>query len=210
MTITRLGGIVATAPVAFAIAALLVLEGERRLALWWSLLFAAGLGVVVATKMAFIGWGMGIRPLDFTGISGHAMRAMAVTPVLAYLLLQNTPSYVRISGMLAGIAFGAIIGISRVVLHAHSVSEVVAGWLLGAIVAIGFIRLSGPLQKNLFTPTRIAFGMTAMLAVALYAKPAPTQHWLTEASLYLSGRDKPFVRTGWKAAHPPVFIHKQS
>jgi membrane-associated phospholipid phosphatase len=168
------------------------------------------MALVVATKIAFIGWGIGIRPLDFTGASGHAMRAMAIAPVMAYLLLQKAPSRVRLSGVLAGTAFGIVIGISRVVVHAHSVSEVVAGWLLGGLVSLSFIQLSGSLQKCLFNPTRIALGMAALLAFALFAKPAPTQRWLTEASLYLSGRDKPFVRTGGKSFHPPAISPSRS
>jgi membrane-associated phospholipid phosphatase len=196
MTITRLAGITVTAPVALAIAALLTLEGERRLALLWCLLFAAGLSLVVLTKMAFIGWGIGIRPLDFTGASGHAMRAMALAPVILYLVLQRAPRHVRTTGVLAGYAFGVIIGISRIVLHAHSASEVVAGWLLGVVVSLGFICIAGSLQKPVFNAARIAAGMAALFLVAVYGQPISAQSWLTKATLYISGHDKPFVRAG--------------
>lgn len=202
LAITRLAGLTVMAPAALAIAALLVLEGERRLAMWWCLLFTAALGLVTATKMAFIGWGIGIRPLDFTGASGHAMRAMAVAPVIFYLLLHKAPHPVRVAGVLAGFALGVMIGISRVVLHAHSVTEVVAGWLLGAIVSLGFIWMSGSLRQPAFNPARIAFGMTTVLAVTFHAQPAPTQIWLTKAALYMSGHDKPFVRPTLPAPSP--------
>ncbi|MEN3367572.1 MAG: hypothetical protein V7606_4846 [Burkholderiales bacterium] len=198
-TITRLSGLTVTAPLALAIGALLVLEGERRLAMWWCLLFTAGLSLVAASKMAFIGWGIGISPLDFTGASGHAMRAMAIFPVLLYLLLQKAPRTIRWAGVLAGFSFGVLIGISRIVLEAHSVSEVVAGLLLGGIVSSGFIRMAGSLQKPLFNPARIALGLAALLA-ASHAQPAPTQAWLIKASLFVSGHDKPFVRAGSKPA----------
>jgi membrane-associated phospholipid phosphatase len=198
------------APAALAIAALLVLEGERRLAVWWGLLFTAGLVLVTVTKIAFIGWGIGIRPLDFTGASGHAMRAMAVAPVIFYLLLQNAPRYVRVTGVAAGFAFGVIIGISRVVLHAHSVSEVVAGWLLGAVAGLCFIWIAGSLRRPVFNPARIAFGMVALIAAASHAQPVPTQIWLTKASLYISGHDKPFVRAGWKPAPRPQYVRRES
>ncbi|MEN3293839.1 MAG: hypothetical protein V7642_3092 [Burkholderiales bacterium] len=196
MTITRLGGITVTAPIALGIAAFLALEGERRLAVWWCLLFSAGLALVVATKMAFIGWGIGIQPLDFTGASGHAMRAMALAPVAFYLVLQNAPRHLRAAGVLAGYAFGVLIGISRLVLRAHTVSEVVAGWLLGAVVSMAFICIAGSLQKTIFTPTRIAGGMVALFLLAAFGRPFPTQYWLTKASLYVSGHEKPFVRAG--------------
>lgn len=198
LTITRLAGMTVTAPVAMAIAAFLVVEGERRLALLWCLLFAAGLGLVVMTKIAFIGWGVGIGSFDFTGASGHTMRATALAPVVLYLLLHKASRSMRMIGILTGLAFGVLIGISRLALHAHSVSEAVAGWLLGTLVGLGFIGLAGPLQRPVLNPGRVAGGMVALLLLAAFARPFPTQAWLTKASLFIAGHDKPFVRTGAK------------
>jgi membrane-associated phospholipid phosphatase len=209
ITITRLAGITVTAPIALGIAAFLVIEGERRLALWWCLLFAAGLALVVATKIAFIGWGIGIHPLDFTGASGHAMRAMALAPVALYLILQNAPRHLRAAGVLTGFAFGMLIGISRIVLRAHTVSEVVAGWLLGAAVSIAFICIAGSLQKTVFTPTRIAGGLLALFLLAAFGRPFPTQYWLTKVSLYVSGHDKPFVRAGSKPVQTKTISQRE-
>jgi membrane-associated phospholipid phosphatase len=104
----------------------------------------------------------------------------------------------RLAGILAGFAFGMLIGISRLALHAHSVSEVVAGWLVGALVSLGFICLAGSLQKPELNPARIAVGMIALLLLAGFARPFHTQAWLTKASLFFAGHDKPFIRTGPK------------
>lgn len=187
--VTHFGDIAVTALIALAIATWLVVEDEKRLALWWSVLFAAGLGVVVATKMAFIGWGIGIRAIDFTGFSGHAMRSAAVMPVLFYLLLQRMPPAARWGGALLGLAFGAVVGVSRLAVHAHSMSEVVTGWLLGAAVSIAFLRLAhASLRKHVFKPLRTALVMLTLLH-APYVHPTPTQKWLTEFTLYFSGQD---------------------
>ncbi|HZW13748.1 MAG TPA: phosphatase PAP2 family protein [Noviherbaspirillum sp.] len=200
--ISHFGDITITAFTALAIAGWLVVEGEKRLALWWSLLFAGGLGIVIATKMAFIGWGIGIRTLDFTGFSGHAMRAMAVLPVLLYLILERAPRAVRITGTALGFAFGALVGVSRVAVHAHSVSEAVTGMALGAVVSICFLRIAGSsLRKHVFSPLRIVLSMVALLQ-APYVHPAPTQQWLTSLTLYFSGREEPFPRAGWKEHRP--------
>lgn len=200
--ISHFGDITITAFAALAIAGWLVVEDEKRLALWWSLLFASGMGIVVATKMAFIGWGIGIPAIDFTGFSGHAMRAMAVLPVLFYLILQKAPPVVRASGTVLGLAFGTLVGLSRVVVHAHSMSEAVAGLALGAAVSIGFIRVaSRSLRKPVFNPLRITLSLLALLQ-APYVHPAPTQQWLTNLTLYFSGREQPYPRTGW-TLHPP-------
>ncbi|MGE5649432.1 phosphatase PAP2 family protein [Noviherbaspirillum sp. UKPF54] len=201
--ITQFGDVTITMLVAFAIAAWLYIEGERRLALWWSGLFTAGLGIVVVTKMAFIGWGIGVRALDFTGFSGHAMRATAVIPVLFYLMLQKTAPALRAAGVLAGFAGAVLIGLSRLTLHAHSVSEVVAGTALGAAVSMAFIWIAAEsLRRHVFNPLRIALSMLALLP-APYLHPAPTQQWLTGVSLFFSGHDKPFMRTGARDAQGP-------
>ena len=201
MKITSFGGITVMAPAAAVIAAWLIIQGAWRMALWWCLLFIAGMGLVIATKLAFIGWGIGIRSLDLTGFSGHAMRATTVFPVMLYLMLQKSAPIVRAGGILLGIALGAAIGISRLALQVHSVSEVVAGCALGAIVSFGFIWLAGALQKAALNRWLLVFSLVPLLA-ASEVEPAPTQHWLTEAALYLSGHDKPFTRADWKLPSP--------
>jgi membrane-associated phospholipid phosphatase len=196
--LTQFGDISVTSLAALAIAAWLFAEDEKRLAVRWGLLFSGGMVVVVATKMAFIGWGIGIRSLDFTGFSGHTMRATAVLPVLFYLILPRTAPMMRTGGALLGFAFGTVVGISRLAVHAHSISEVVAGWLLGALVSISFLRIAGmTLRKHVFNPLRIALSLLALLP-APYVHPAPTQQWLTDITLYFSGHEHPFPRTGWR------------
>lgn len=197
--ITTYGDVTITSLAAAAIAAWLFIEDEKRLAFWWSILFAAGMGIVIATKMAFIGWGIGIRAIDFAGFSGHAMRAAAVLPVLLYLILQRTRFIVRAGGVALGFACAAMIGVSRVVLHTHSVSEVVAGLLLGAAISLPFIHIAHTsLSKHVFKPLRIALSLLALLP-APYVHPAPTQQWLTELTLYFSGHDHPYPRADWRA-----------
>jgi hypothetical protein len=74
---TILGGVGLTAPLAVAILLWLAAAHCRRLALLWSALLGAVIMLVMASKLAFLGWGLGIQALDFTGFSGHAARAAA-------------------------------------------------------------------------------------------------------------------------------------
>ena len=203
--ITTYGDVTMTSLAAAAIAAWLFVEDEKRLAFCWSILFAGGMGIVIATKMAFIGWGIGIRAIDFAGFSGHAMRAAAVLPVLLYMILQRTRFIVRAGGVVLGFACAAMVGVSRLVLHTHSTSEVVAGLLLGAALSLAFIRIAhGSLSKHVFKPVRIALSLLVLLP-APYVHPAPTQQWLTELTLYFSGHDQPYPRIDWGAQNrrPP-------
>jgi len=201
--ITLFGDVSITSLAALAIFAWLLAENEKRLALWWAILYAAGLGIVTASKIAFIGWGIGIAALDFSGFSGHAMRITAVAPVLLYLLLQKCMPSIRAFGILCGFAFAGLVGISRLAVHAHSVSEVVSGWVLGGMVSVAFIGIASSLRKYIFSPVRIGLILLTLLP-APYVQPAPTQKWLTSMTLYISGHDRPFRRASWHPCPQPL------
>lgn len=192
MHISSFGGSTFMLPAAAAIAVWLLAGGAWRMALWWCGSFAFALTIVAATKIAFVGWGIGIDALHFSGISGHAMRASAVYPVIFYLALQRSPRPVKTSGVLLGLAIALLIGVSRLVLHTHSVSEVVAGWLLGGALGIGFIMMSARWPKPLLNRKLIGLSLLVLLPTA-YAKPVPTEAWINAVALYLSGHDKPYT-----------------
>ncbi len=191
--ITKLGDAYLMAPAALAITMWLLIGDARRLAALWCLLFAASMGLVAVTKIAFMGWGIGIDSFDFTGFSGHSTSATAVIPVLFYLALQRAPGTLRRFGVAAGFAVGLLICLSRLAVHTHSPSEVIAGCILGNLVSTGFIFISAGMQKPVLHRGLIAFSLVALLASS-YAEAAPTQRWLEHVALYLSGRDKPFTR----------------
>ena len=183
------------APAGMAITAWLALNRAWRLVMWWILLFIGGMGVVVATKIAFVGWGLGIRSLNFTGFSGHAMRATAVAPVFFYMLLEKSPRAYKIAGIIAGLAFGILISYSRLVVHAHSVSEAVTGFFLGGTVALVFIGIIDRYRLEL--NSWIIVLSVAVLLASPAIPPAPTQRWITKTALYLSGHSSPYTRANW-------------
>jgi len=119
-SITRLGGAGLTLPLALTIALWLALGYTWRLALAWLGLLAGAVGIVALTKIAFLGWGVGVRAWDFTGVSGHAMLSTAVYPVGIFLILLPARARVRIAGIAIGLAAGVAVGLSRVVLDAHA------------------------------------------------------------------------------------------
>lgn len=192
--ITSVADTVVTLPAAATIAVWLVAGRAWRMALWWCVLFTSGLVVVAATKIAFLGWGIGVSTLDFMGMSGHAMRAIAVFPVIFYLVLQKSSRAVRASGVLLGILIGILVGLSRVVLDFHSVSEMLAGCATGAAVSFGFIWMSRGLPRPHVNRWLIAFGLFALFPTS-YANPAPTNLWMNAIALYLSGHDVPYDRS---------------
>ena len=87
--LSALGGLNVTALLAVGVTAWLVGARCWRLALVWCGVFGGAMLLAAASQVAFIGWGIGIRSLSFTGSSGHAARAAAVFPVALFLLVER-------------------------------------------------------------------------------------------------------------------------
>ena len=187
-------------PAGVAIALWLLVSRQWRLVLSWSLWYGGGLALVVLSKLAFMSWGVGSSALDFTGFSGHAMRAGAVFPVLMYVLLQRTEPRWRHAGVLVGVAFAVLVAISRVIVHAHSVSEAVSGCVLGLALALGFMwNARGAV--NFAVSHALALGsLVLMVALSFKAEPMPTEQWLQKLAIVLSGHERVFSREDWKLA----------
>jgi len=197
-SITSLGGAGMTLPLAFAIALWLALGYTWRMAAGWLLLLGTAIGVVTVTKLAFLGWGVGVRELDFTGVSGHAMLSTAVYPVALFLMLLPTRTVPRLLGVALGLVAGIAVGLSRVVLSAHSPSEAVTGCLVGAFAALIFVRMAWNAEPGRLS----ALGVTAslmVLAVLMHGVHVPTHRWVTHIALKVSGHERPFIRAKWKA-----------
>ena len=83
--------------------------------------------------------------------SAHAASGVALYGLLALFLLRRLRGNVRIAaGALALLGVGSL-GLTRVYLGAHYPSDVLAGWLVGAVVAAGAWQL-GRLVRRLPRP----------------------------------------------------------
>jgi membrane-associated phospholipid phosphatase len=158
-------------------------------------LAVVGAAAVITTlsKIAFIGFGIGWAPLDFTGISGHAMFAAAVLPLLLRLASGPLAPPAQRAVLLAGYALAAAVGLSRVVVHAHSWSEVASGLALGALASSLVLRQGHwpALRLGRWLPLLLlGWGLAGVLA----APPSRTHDWVTRLSLAVSGRAQPYQR----------------
>ncbi|WP_036167964.1 phosphatase PAP2 family protein [Massilia sp. 9096] len=208
--LSALGGLNVTALLALAIGAWLVGARSWRLALAWCLLFGAALALSAASQMAFIGWGVGIRSLAFTGFSGHAARAAAVFPVALYLLADRGGAR-RADGvrdrwhylaLLSGALLAVAVALARVKVGAHTPSEAVAGCLLG-LGAAGLFVARTRAARDFFSPQPLLLGLLAATILLPVADPLDAHQWLTAAALKLSGRDRVYLREQWGPAQGP-------
>ena len=190
-------------PAGVAIAVWLLVSKQWRLVLGWSLWYGGGMLLVVLSKLAFIGWGLGSATLAFTGFSGHAMRAGAVFPVLMYVVLQRAPRDRRHAGVLFGVAYAVLVAISRVVVQAHSVSEAVSGCVLGLAMAFGFMWQARGAVNFAVSHALALASLGLMVLITFKAEPMPTEDWLQKIALKLSGHERVFSRADWKLAGRP-------
>jgi membrane-associated phospholipid phosphatase len=154
----------------------------------WLAGVVAATGVTTASKVAFLGYGVGSMALDFTGFSGHAMFSMAILPVLAALVAGWR-------GAVVGALLALAVLVSRVELHAHSWSEALSGALLGGGVAAWTLAryLRGPVTRR--APAWLPLVLVAWLVLLPWRAPPSRSHDLVVAmSLWISDRAEPYTR----------------
>jgi membrane-associated phospholipid phosphatase len=190
--ITHMGSSSLLLPALILVLAGLWGSGVHSVARGYLLRILLAVTITVISKCLFFGWGIGIAALDFTGISGHTLLATSILP----LLLRGAPwpaLQTRGLGAAAGWALAIVVGISRVVVNAHSVSEVVAGWVLGAAVSWPTLRALGATSLTHWA-SKLA---PLVLLLAFHSNSAtflPTHDIEVRLALWVSGQGKPFVR----------------
>ena len=172
-------------------------KDSKQLAWHWALLFGITGAIVCASKLAFMGWGIGIRELDFTGFSGHTALSSAFWPILLWRLCARATPALRFTAVIVGYALAGLVGYSRLMVHAHSTSEVIAGLLLGAAGSALFLLLQ--LRVRGTHTAQLSFGSLAsmvMLPVLLLntGAKAPTKSLLSEIAVKIGPLEKPFTR----------------
>lgn len=172
-------------------------KDSKSLAWQWALLFGITGGVVCASKLAFMGWGIGIRALDFTGFSGHTALSSAFWPIFLWLLCARATPALRFASVIPGYALAGLVGYSRLMVHAHSTAEVIAGLLLGTAGSAMFLLLQSRVRGT--HTAQLSFGSLASMLIipALLLNTgakAPTQSLLGEIAVKLGPLEKPFTR----------------
>lgn len=186
-------------PAAVALAAVLLLStATRNLTPRWLLAFGLTGFVVLATKIAFVAWGIGSAELDFTGFSGHSALSACFWPVWAWLLVARAKSpAIRLGAVVAGYLLALAIAVSRLMLEVHSVSEVISGVAIGTAASAWFLAAVRAGRQQSLPTTAAAFlalAFMAVMTITLYGRPAPTTHWIEASTMRMLGITTPFTR----------------
>jgi len=215
--LTNWGNSILMMPTALAIALGLWLQDRRGLAGRWSLAFASAVLVTLATKVAFLGWCVGSRALDFTGISGHSMLASSVLTVLAWWVARSFRTSARVVVVAIGVGVALTVAASRLVLDLHSASEVVAGLALGfATAALTLVATRASVMRRRWLSWVVLVALVIAFAWPLERAVVEEPHGLVERiALALSGRMTVYTRADLHEAPdgrhaPPAHVGRRA
>jgi membrane-associated phospholipid phosphatase len=171
--LTNLGDAAVVLPVAALILLwLLDLAGQRIAVLWCCSLLVAGGGTALL-KIYIDACSVPVAGLDSP--SGHTGMSTFVYGGLALMIGTETASWRRLAVGAAGAALVATIALSRVLLGAHDVIEVVVGLLIGgtALALFAHFYVGVPMERaQRIWPLAVA---TSVLATGLAFSNHPTQ-----------------------------------
>ena len=182
--ISDFGDAAVTLPLAVG-CAIWIASSDRRLAAYWLIFLAAGVALVGTTKILYAGCGVEVDENGFRILSGHTMLLSAVWMICIALFLRRAG--LASVGITLGLTSSALIGAARVFEEAHTVSEVIAGWLLGSTVALVFVRA---LEKSHVRLRGTAVAAASLLLVSgiAYGHHAPFQSLIERYSLGICAR----------------------
>ena len=139
-TLTYFGDSMLLIPTAVIIALVLPWKSDNRRTVWYWLLAFGLAGLLVSiSKIMFLGFGIGSARYNFTGFSGHSAMSATLWPVMMWLISARWPTFWRALTIGIGYLIPLMVGLSRLVIHAHSVSEVLAGLMLGFTLSSAFL-----------------------------------------------------------------------
>lgn len=194
-TLTYFGDSMLLIPTAVIIALILPWKSDNRRTVWYWLLAFGLAGLLVSlSKVLFLGFGIGSARFNFTGFSGHSAMSATLWPVMLWLVSGRWPNPLRLLAIGVGYLIPLMVGFSRLVIHAHSASEVATGLLLGFTLSSAFLLSQRRTALKGFSWPQVGAAFLVPLLLMGHGRIATTQHFLERFSADLAGLEKPFTR----------------
>ncbi|HEY0203902.1 MAG TPA: phosphatase PAP2 family protein [Acetobacteraceae bacterium] len=150
----------------------LILLAQRRwqVASAWMLAIPGVLGTLLVLKVACYacGWllpALGLDQLALRSPSGHVASAAVVSSGVVALQAGRMRVGAIPAALTAALAAAVVIGVTRVLLGAHSMAEVVVAAAIGGAGAVAFARLSG---RHLKEKSGLPIAMAAAIMLVVF------------------------------------------
>lgn len=140
-TLTDFGDLAVLLPLAAVVTLWLLAIRQRVTAVWWLAAAALCMGSTAILKIYFFV----CPPLnDLHSPSGHTSLSTLVYGTITIAIAAASVGWQRYAAIAAGAIFISGIGISRVVVQAHSIPEVVLGSIIGLVALALFTKQYWP------------------------------------------------------------------
>ena len=154
-------------PLVLAVAVVLSAQGWHNGALTWLLVVTGTFAATVAFKLVFLSCSPVFGPLDIHSPSGHVAAAAVVTGGLGAMFTHR-----RTSVLPAATLAAVVIGISRLVLGAHTLPETLFGALIGLAGAAAMLHFTSPPPKLRLAPLVL---VTVVVAIVFHGLHLPAE-----------------------------------
>jgi membrane-associated phospholipid phosphatase len=181
ISLTDLADLAVVLPLAITILFWLLAMRSPRAAVWWLIAVAICIGGTALLKIYFFSC-----PLvtELRSPSGHTSLGTLVYGTLILFTAGETEKWRRWAVIAIGALFILSIAVTRVLLHAHTMAEVVLGLFIGSVALIIFTQAylrHRPVQRW-FSPL---FLVVAIIIFALHGHELRAEEFLHRISLYL-------------------------
>lgn len=184
--ITDFGDPGVLAPIAILIFVLLLIGGQRRTALAWLMLLGGGLGLIVVLKLSLADCHPPSLWAAIRTPSGHTASATLIYGGLFALLGAGVGLTVLAA---AGVAM--LIGLTRLILHAHLAGEAIVGGGIG-VLGTGLLAVAVPYLGRRGIAAN-PFGLNLLVIALALALALHGVHWRLEPKIrYVSHHYWPF------------------
>jgi membrane-associated phospholipid phosphatase len=180
--LTDCGDLAVLLPLIGVLTLWIVLTRRSRLVLWWLIALAICIGVTGVLKIYFFA----CPPLsDLHSPSGHTSLSILVYGGLTVAVASAASGWRRIAVIAVGASFVTGIAVSRILVEAHSIPEVLLGSLIGAAALYVFARdYSREPMATAFLPPLVA--VCTMLVMLLNGHEVRAEEFLHQIALYLA------------------------
>lgn len=191
--LTGMGDLAVLIPLTAILSVWLLLGRQMRALCWWSVAVAICAGTTAFLKIYFY-----VCPpaADFSNPSGHTSLSTLVYGGLTLIISRSAVGWRRYAVALLGAAVIFSIGMSRLLLHAHSFPEVLAGWLIGSFTLWIFARA---FRLREYSYLRGLIAACAVVTVSLTGQEVRAENLLHALGLHFRNIGMTCIYPRWPA-----------
>lgn len=166
---------------------LVAVPATRRTGWLWLVAVLVVGGAVALSRVLYMISGLHPAGWNFTGLSGHSSLSFLFWPSAGALVTGRTRTVLRAAMIALGACLALAISVASFMTHDHSMSELVLGGVLGALIAAVFMALTWRHVPKAPVVRRWMVASVLLLGIIAYGHGFPSMRVLGWIALRVSG-----------------------